>query len=196
MPSTILKLASSHTLNPFEKASAPSPPLSPTSSQTPSGFSAFINTSSTHTLSSSSTYASIQAPIISMPMPYHIYDTTTTVNGVVGGGGGVSSSNSSSSGYAGGECSSASSMSTSSVSPAASSSSHSQSSPLQQQPSIRSSYLLTTAIINNNSSYLSEQPPFGSRILNTSGSHVENHYNNSNQSLSDGKLNIFFYFNN
>ena len=83
-----------------------------------------------------------------------------------------------------GEYSSTSSMSTASVSPANSSSSHSQSSPSQQQPlNSKSSYLLTTATSP-------DHPPSYSTLKRGSKSFIteEKHYNNSNQSISDGNF--------
>ena len=93
-----------------------------------------------------------------------------------------------------GEYSSTSSMSTSSVSPANSSSSHSQSSPSQQHqhPTLNSkssTYLLTTACSKS-----TEQPPSYTTLKRSSKTFNpdENHYNNSNQSLSDGKFHRLF----
>lgn len=176
VPLSILKLPPSLLIDPFKSLSAPSPPLSP-STQSHSGI---TNSASTHTMSS------MQAPVISMPMPCHIYESNSTS--------GSSSSSSSSSGvgsssgvYA--ECSSASSISTSSVSPSSSSSTQqSQPSPQQQQNSNnRSSYLLTTTA-NNHSVYSSIEPAPVSYQMpypKLNYLHIENHYNNSNQSLSD-----------
>lgn len=201
VPSSILKLPSTLLINPFEKASAPSPPISPASStytqssnttnSTSNNYNS-INVSSTHTISS------IQAhPVISMPMPCHIYESSATSN---------SSSSSSNVGSSSGvyaECSSASSISTSSVSPSSNSSAHqSQSSPQQQHQinqhnsnppnSIRSSYLLTTALNNNNNSNSTSSPYAaieGATVQmpypKFNNMHLENHYNNSNHSLSD-----------
>jgi len=135
---------------------------------------------------------SIQPPIISMPMPCHIYNENSSSSSSSGVG-------SSSGVYA--ECSSASSISNSSVSPSSSSSTQqSQPSPLQQQQQQqvivnRTSYLLTTAL--NNGSFNSTTPyatiencgTIQMPIPRFNGlSMVDNHYNNSNQSLSDGRL--------
>lgn len=131
------------------------------------------------TLQNQTTPAIHVAPIISMPMPCHIYESNSSNS---------NSSSSSSSGvgsssgvYA--ECSSASSISTSSVSP--SSSVHPQASPPHnhQQSLIRSSYLLTTASHSNSSTLPQMQMP----CPTFNNFHIENHYNNSKQSLSDGK---------
>lgn len=188
VPSSVLKLSGSFLIDPFKKASAPSPPLSPASSTNSSNQHISnsnynnINASSTHTLSS------IQAPVISMPMPCHIYDSNSSTSGNSSNSSGVGSS---SGVYA--ECSSASSISTSSVSPSSNSSTHqSQTSPQQQiqqtTNSVRSSYLLTTAVNNNNSTSpycaidgATVQMPYP-KFNNL---HLENHYNNSNHSLSD-----------
>ncbi len=186
IPSSIIKLPASHLINPFEKPSAPSPPLSPTTSRT----SYLMGTNSMHLM------PSIQPPIISMPMPCHIYNENSSSSSSSGVG-------SSSGVYA--ECSSASSISTSSVSPSSSSSTqHSQSSPLQQQQQVminRTSYLLTTAL-NNNSNIGNSNTITPYAAIDNCGtvqmpcpkfnglSAVDSHYNNSNQSLSDGKLNF------
>ena len=177
VPLSILKLPSSYLINPFEKTIAPTAPLPPpTSSNTPTSAhnfnSSFSSNASTHNLSS------LQAPIISMPMPCHIYDSSSSSSSGVGSGTGV---------YA--ECSSASSISTSSVSPSSNSSAQqSQSSPLEKQLNTaknRSSYLLTTTNTYATIENATVQMPFPQYNITN-----ENHYNNSNQSLSDGKLNI------
>lgn len=139
---------------------------------------------STHTLSS------IHNPVISMPMPYHIYNEGNSTSGSS-----TSSGVGSSSGvYA--ECSSASSISTSSVSPSSSSSTQqSQSSPPQHQitPN-RSSYLLTTASSANSAvpyATIEDKGNVQMPYPTFNNLHIENHYNNSNQSLSDGKWTRF-----
>lgn len=190
VPLTLLKLSPNFQLN-DDVPTLPTAPLQLSTSQTNISAPPLPLSSSLSTSSATLNYASIQPstpPVISMPMPYHItYDS--------------SSSSSSSSGYAAGECSS------SSISPAtnSSSSSNHQLSPVTKP---KSNYLLTTAssssmglpamsTINNHDN----PPPYPVSTMkrnlnvNKNQTNIENHYNNSNQSLSDGKLkenNLFF----
>jgi nostrin len=192
VPITFLKLSPSFNINNNNNESSSSsndeisaPPLP---SSTTTNLTKCLSTSNT-TLNYTAS-AAPSAPIISMPIPYHLshYDS--------------SSSSSSSSGYAAGECSS----STSSISPM-SSSNQQHLSPVSKQKS----YLLATttssssmessiAVPNNNDNNNNQPPPpypvsSLKRNLNVNKNqtnNIENHYNNSNQSLSDGKCKYIF----
>jgi hypothetical protein len=178
---TTIKLNSALEINTLlnNKPSAPSPPVSPTQSISSNIF------SSTKQAPVHISNNSISVPFIQMPTPYNLntYDSGT-------------------SNYAGGESSSASSISTSSVSPAALSSSSSTntattSNDTQSNNSktlnSKSSYLLTT---------VDHPPPYPIATLkrqtveNNSNKNtlIENYYNNSIQSSSDGKLIIILSF--